>query len=33
MWCERYVKGIERPDREACRDFVPLLWELDYSKP
>jgi len=32
LWCRRHVKGIEDPEEEACSDFVPLLWELDYTK-
>jgi hypothetical protein len=29
MWCERHCRTIERPEEEACRDFVPLLFEID----
>jgi len=32
MWCRRHCRGIEDPEEEACIDFVPLLWELDYTK-
>jgi len=32
MWCRRHFKGIEDIEKEACEDFLPLLWELDYSK-
>jgi len=32
LWCRRHYRGIEDPEEEACEDFVPLLWELDYTK-
>jgi len=32
LWCRRHHKGIESPEEEACIDFVPLLWEIDYTK-
>ena len=30
-WCEKHRKEIARPWEEACKDFVPRLWELDYT--
>jgi len=32
LWCEEHRKEIKKPWEEACRDFVPLIWELDYTK-
>lgn len=31
LWCEELRKEIRRPWEEACKDFVPRLWELDHA--